>query len=95
MAGVYWANHDIPYNNRDGFIEKASIPVPEMEVRTTYAPVSTDAIYNINGDTVVSLGTAVYEITGVQATTPQDMINALYFYANSTSKTEESTEVGA
>ena len=65
---------------------------PETVVTETYAPAGLDNFYTIKGDTVGSLGATVYQITGQQATTPDEMIAALNHYAALNKQTEETTE---
>ena len=84
-----WANY--PVLTYDGIVCCGNEPaVPETNATYTYAPSSPESMYTVDGDTVTSLGATVYQITGVQATTTQEMIDALYFYA--AARGEETTE---
>lgn len=88
-----WSNYDIC--DSSGNLRQAAREMkPETVVTETYAPAGTDAFYTIKGDTVTSLGATVYQITGQQATTPDEMIAALNYYAalNKQTAEEETTE---
>lgn len=90
-SNCYWSNFDI-YNASGGLQQAAREMKPETVVEETYAPVATDAIYTVTGDTVTNLGATVYQITGQQATTPDKMIAALNHYAALNKPKEETTE---
>jgi hypothetical protein len=90
---IYWSNYDVVWTTTGKVECAASSPVPETERVETLAPTVTDAFYTIKGDTVTNLGATVYQITGQQATTPEDMFAALNYYAALNKKAaEEPTE---
>lgn len=87
----YWANYDVTDKAGTTVYIEGSEPVPEVEVKQSYAPVGVASTLTISGATVSALGACVYQITGQMPDTPEGMIAALNYYA-AQHKTEETTE---
>jgi hypothetical protein len=76
-----YANHPITHYSNGTNYNISSVMVPETTTGTVQTPLEREEIYIIYGNTLNDLGSTVQQITGVEASTPANMIAALKNYA--------------
>lgn len=93
IQGYCDVNYTVNYYDKTGVFKTPTTLVAETKKQTVLQPIKTAETYTISGDSLSSIGQAVYKITGTTAANPSEMAEALNAYYLTINPTEgETTE---